>query len=253
MVFDIYLIIHFPTGLGYVGLTKLGYLARWKSHVNAAKYSIKHGKQPKMLITRFLIKYGVEDFVLLRLVQVTELEVAKQLERKFIVCYDTKFPNGLNLTAGGDGIWGYKFTSEQLIRLSASHLGKSGRVWTLAERAAASARNKGQVPNAYALGPKPPHVCEALRQAARKRKPSKKMRKAVSRSNRRRKGEKRKPYPTSHGSNVSRALSGRVQSRALVEKRANSNRGRKRSAEFKALCRENALARIAVGWRPGKK
>lgn len=41
MKFDTYLIIHYPTGLGYVGMTKHDYLVRWKDHIIAAKYSVK--------------------------------------------------------------------------------------------------------------------------------------------------------------------------------------------------------------------
>lgn len=253
MNFHIYLIIHYATGLSYVGMTKHDYLVRWNDHVVAAKYSVKTGKTSPMLITRYLVKYGVDAFVVLLIAQAFGIENAKKLERYFIDYYSTRSPQGLNLTMGGDGIWGYKFTSEQLIRLRESHLGKGRHKKTLEQRAAISARNKGQKPNAYALGAKPASTREKLSQAMRGRKPSEKTIEAVRLSGHRRKGEKRKPYPKSHSINVSRALLGRVQSKVEIEKRANSNRGKKRSIEFRNGCRERILARLASGWKPSRK
>lgn len=70
-----------------------------------------------------LRKYGKASFRWRILVENLSFKEARVLEKKYIKLHNTQIPNGYNMTVGGDGIGGYKFTTAQREKLRLSHLG----------------------------------------------------------------------------------------------------------------------------------
>lgn len=71
-------------------------------------------------------KYGAENFKKEILqTSIETLEEANNLEKFFISDLNSLFPNGLNLTLGGNSICGYSHSEETKKKMSASSIGKS--------------------------------------------------------------------------------------------------------------------------------
>jgi group I intron endonuclease len=105
---EIYKITNITNGKSYVGQTRshrlnhdkyrpFGYMGRFKDHVHEANSSKKN---KSWYLNSALLKYGVENFTceLLHTCPVSELN---ECEIDYICQYNTKFPNGYNLTTGG--------------------------------------------------------------------------------------------------------------------------------------------------------
>lgn len=83
---------------------------RWnQGHVASAR---SHGKT---LFSRAIRKYGSTDEIWLHTIleEVETHEEAVEAEQFFIAYFQTKSPNGYNMTFGGEGVKGFKFTDEQ--------------------------------------------------------------------------------------------------------------------------------------------
>jgi len=89
----IYVITNIVNGKQYVGLTN-NLLKRWSSHRKAA------GRCPALHSA--LKKYGLDAFVFTHLMDVFDLEHAKEIERELIALKGTKVPNGYNVSDGGE-------------------------------------------------------------------------------------------------------------------------------------------------------
>jgi hypothetical protein len=110
VVGEIYKITNTTTGKNYIGQTRshrlnhnkyrpFGYLGRFKDHIHEA-YSNK--KNHSRYLNYSLRKYGEDCFTCEQILtcKVNELD---ELEKQFILEYNSKFPNGYNLTDGGKG------------------------------------------------------------------------------------------------------------------------------------------------------
>jgi hypothetical protein len=106
----------FPNGK-YIGQTTQGFDVRWKEH-------LKHTKAGSTLpVHNAIRKYYNEDEtnhkIKKRVIAIAySLEELNMLEKKCIIEHNTfndngNNPTGYNLTAGGDGCKGYKFTDKQ--------------------------------------------------------------------------------------------------------------------------------------------
>lgn len=103
----------------------------------------KNGKNYKNNIhfTRAIERYGWNNFTHDVLFENLTEEEAKLLEQCYIILYDTTNQNkGYNITLGGEGILGYRFTEEQIKMLSES---KKGRIFTEEHRTKLSESKKG--------------------------------------------------------------------------------------------------------------
>lgn len=69
-------------------------------------------------------EYGLENFKTEILAEVETQEEAWELEKKFIKELNTKYPNGYNLTDGGEGISGYHFTEQARNKISQKAKGR---------------------------------------------------------------------------------------------------------------------------------
>ena len=106
--------LFFPNG-GYIGQTIQGENIRWKEHLrdtNAGSTLPVHNAIRKHY-NKDETQNNVKRIILDKAYSLEELN---NLETKYIIEYDTfngNNPNGYNMTMGGDGCKGYKFTEEQ--------------------------------------------------------------------------------------------------------------------------------------------
>jgi len=100
-MYKIYLITNIENKKQYVGITKFSLEERFSQH-------IKRG----FLLTEAIQKYGEQKFSINLIEEVESAERAYELEQYYIKQYNTKVPNGYNLTDGGDGIFGWEVSEE---------------------------------------------------------------------------------------------------------------------------------------------
>jgi len=101
---SVYVITNTVNGHRYVGITK-DLVARWKDHKRSKEVSC---------LQRAIKKYGVDAFEFKHIADAFSWENACELERILIKEYNSRAPNGYNLTDGGDGGFGYKFGPEEV-------------------------------------------------------------------------------------------------------------------------------------------
>ncbi len=110
VVGEIYKITNVLNGKNYVGQTRshrlnhgkyrpFGCLGRFKDHISEANSTKKN---QSIFLNYALLKYGIDAFICEKIAtcDISELD---ELEKQYIVKYDSKFPNGYNLTDGGRG------------------------------------------------------------------------------------------------------------------------------------------------------
>ena len=119
MDMEVYLITNTVNDKKYVGITADTIDKRFRKHVNDAML-----RKNNMVLHKAIRKYGGNSFEVSLLDIAKTHEQLKDLEYHYIKQYEAKVPHGYNLTDGGEGIWGYKFTEEQKNRLSEAHLGQ---------------------------------------------------------------------------------------------------------------------------------
>jgi group I intron endonuclease len=108
----IYLITNPINGKVYVGQS-IEYKTRMKTHEDS-------GKNPKFYLGYAIRKYGWENFTKEILIDDVPEEDLNNLEINYIAFYNSFGPGGYNLTKGGGGASGYKFTNEQRMAKSKS-------------------------------------------------------------------------------------------------------------------------------------
>lgn len=90
-------------------------------------------KHPKF--ANAILKYGWDNFNHEILHENLSKEEACFLEQKYIAIYK-EGGKSYNISDGGEGNWGYKFTDEQRRRMSEAHKGKKQSEETIAKRVA---------------------------------------------------------------------------------------------------------------------
>jgi hypothetical protein len=103
-------------GKRYVGLTEKGFVARKMKHLANAK----RGQSGKFYTA--IRKYGAENFIFEELITCYDYWDGLEKERQFIVALRPEY----NLTAGGGGVKGLKFSIESRAKMSAAKKGKKG-------------------------------------------------------------------------------------------------------------------------------
>ena len=130
-----------PSGKCYIGITNQKPENRW-GH-NGFNYVIKK-KDEKFKHPYFanaILKYGWENFKHEILQSNLTKKEASDKEKEYIAYYKQR-GKSYNITDGGEGICGYKFTEEQRERLSENHKGIKQSPETIARRVA---KNIGKV------------------------------------------------------------------------------------------------------------
>lgn len=130
-----------PSEKCYIGITCQDPEYRWGC--NGSKYlEIKDNgelKHPKF--ANAILKYGWNNFSHEILHENLSKEEACSLEQKYIAIYK-KGGKSYNISDGGEGNWGYKFTDEQRQRMSEAHKGKKQSEETVAKRVAKNTGKK---------------------------------------------------------------------------------------------------------------
>ena len=122
-MYEVYLITNTVNGKRYVGITKNGYLHRFREHVSSANNNSHN------LIHAAIRKYGEISFTVELIESNVSDEIAGDREQYYIRLYDTYYINrkGYNMTIGGNGTIGYVFTDEVKHRMS---IANSGRIYS---------------------------------------------------------------------------------------------------------------------------
>ncbi len=148
MTYDVYL-LESPSGGRYVGLTKAGVKARWRSHTHAARHGSPYA------LHRAIRKYGAKAFSLTVIERLTTAAGAARAEQLWIRELDTQ-ACGYNETAGGDGVAEPSFeararmgnrtprTAETRARISTALRGRTRGPQTAEHRAKIAAAHKGK-------------------------------------------------------------------------------------------------------------
>lgn len=139
-IYSIYRITNLVTSKIYIGFTS-NPDKRWKEHLQGSTES-----NPSEILYKSMRKHGVGNFVFDVIYQSKDgLFTKNVMENYFIVEYNSYIssPNsvGYNMTLGGDGVIGYKFTEEQRNKISNAKIGKPRSNET---RAKLSASKKGK-------------------------------------------------------------------------------------------------------------
>lgn len=113
--FCVYLITCTASGKRYVGLTSRTAPKRFKTHV----YNGLNGREGALYAA--IRKYGPEAFVVKTVAEGLLRRDACEQEILHIRRFNTKSPNGYNLTDGGDGATGQAMSAETRARMSATH------------------------------------------------------------------------------------------------------------------------------------
>ncbi len=104
-----------PSGRSYIGIAKDANL-RWRQHAAAAVSGSKGA------LHSAIRKHGYDNFTKEILV-IASYDYVKDLEIKAIRAFKTKVPHGYNMTEGGEGLLGYKFSDESKSKIAASLVG----------------------------------------------------------------------------------------------------------------------------------
>lgn len=135
MFFNAYLITNTINGKQYVGVTLKTLEKRWAAHVRASRR-----ENATIYLHRAIRKYGVENFCYRLIATASNKKSLLRLETALIEKYNTLTPNGYNLTKGGRGSLGFKFTPEQKEKLRL----RPKRTLSMETRIKISLGNKGK-------------------------------------------------------------------------------------------------------------
>lgn len=120
----IYTITNQINGKQYVGQTIRSIEVRFKEHCYK-----KPADGRKSIIYDSIKKYGKENFTIAEIDKAKSLEELNKKEIYWIDYYNSKAPNGYNLTDGGLGHRGITYTPEQLERKSQNMTGENNPNW----------------------------------------------------------------------------------------------------------------------------
>lgn len=114
--YHLYIITNKVNGKKYVGITTRGYKARWDAHLKDC-FRDSHRCYGTILYNA-MRKYGTESFEMTFINEYKSWEELCDEEKILIKNLNTHFKDGYgyNMTYGGDGLFGYKWSKEQLAR-----------------------------------------------------------------------------------------------------------------------------------------
>lgn len=148
----IYKITNQANGKSYIGLTKGSIADRWVQHCYDAG-----ARTTNQAIHRAIRKYGVENFTIKHIASATCWEDLIELEKILIAQHGT-YGTQYNMTLGGEGIQGHKFTAKSRAKIGAKSKGRK-------HDAASRAKISTGLQRAYAEGRRSRTITESQRQA----------------------------------------------------------------------------------------
>lgn len=93
----VYELVCMKTDMRYIGQTICGLDARWKGHCDAARNGIK------WMLSVAIREHGVDSFQRRIICECDSKKELDTAERRFIKEFNTVWPNGYNMTNGGEG------------------------------------------------------------------------------------------------------------------------------------------------------
>lgn len=99
--------IQSPSGKSYIGITEQDVERRWQHHQSHTACRA---------LANAIAKYGADNFTV-RVLVTADWSYLVDLEKKAIEAFNTKVPNGYNLTNGGDGTQGYQHTPDAIRKI----------------------------------------------------------------------------------------------------------------------------------------
>ena len=126
--------LDFPNGKSYIGVTKRTVNQRFAKHCNDAK-------RENFAISRAINKHGKDNIKVNTLV-LGSMDYLFELEKSAIKSFNTRSPNGYNLTDGGEGSVGRVLSEESRNKISKSLKGHAVRPSTLEKMRLASTGRK---------------------------------------------------------------------------------------------------------------
>jgi hypothetical protein len=99
-----------PSGKKYIGISSKTAEDRWKKHVS--------NKKDNCALHFAIRKYGAKSFELKTLLFSDDWDYLCLMEQKAIISFNTKSPNGYNITDGGEGTVGRVITDQQRLNIS---------------------------------------------------------------------------------------------------------------------------------------
>ena len=152
----IYKITNLINGKIYIGCTIFDINDRWKSHITAAK------KGSSAHLHRAIRKYGEDKFVIICIDIAIDKNELHFKEKLYIEKHDS-FKNGMNMTIGGDGTYGFKHSKEYKKMMSKKMEGNQFALGHKHNAETLEKIRKTSLGNAYAKGLKhTPEFCEAI-------------------------------------------------------------------------------------------
>ena len=115
----VYRITNIYNGKSYIGISN-DIENRWKNEIRGDTIN----KGEKSLIEFAIRKYGEDCFYFEILEELEEESDRLEAEKMFIKRYNTKAPNGYNLTDGGEGRCGFKHSDDTKRKMREAHKGK---------------------------------------------------------------------------------------------------------------------------------
>ena len=113
-------------GTSYIGQTVKTLHQRWRAHISAAS------KGSPWRIHCAIRKYGPDAFLVEEICSCSSLSELSEVEKICIEIFDTKIPNGYNMTDGGEGTPGHKrgvkgriFSDEHRKKIGDAHRGRT--------------------------------------------------------------------------------------------------------------------------------
>ncbi len=135
-MFQAYLIRCLTNDRAYVGITSRGIKRRWAEHLYDSRADTK-----RMAIGRAIAKHGAENFQIIPICSARTWEDICAVEETLIVQWNTRGPDGYNISEGGTGPFGVKRSAESVERSASKHRDKPCHPNT---RAAAVLAHKGK-------------------------------------------------------------------------------------------------------------
>lgn len=104
----------------YIGICSTTVQKRKNEHIHNA-----FTKHINYVFYKALRKYGKDNFLWEEIDKCDTADKLRELEKYYIQKHNTYYlnGNGYNMTLGGDGIFGYKFTKKQREKMRLSHVG----------------------------------------------------------------------------------------------------------------------------------
>ena len=119
-IYRIYKIVCTVTNKIYIGCTTKSIHIRFKEHIKASRNKNKHS-----FLYDDMNKYGTDCFYVELIEEGTDDSCRYEREKYYIILYNTTNESiGYNMTIGGLGTIGYKFTDEAREKISAAGIGR---------------------------------------------------------------------------------------------------------------------------------